>query len=97
MKKQLQKSESRVKELEAELLTEQEAKNELLKSSRKQERKLKELQLNADEDRKNADRLQDQVNKLNAKQKSMKRQIEEAVCASFMDVKSSSIKCVVYF
>ncbi len=83
MKKQLAKTESRVKELEAELLTEQEARNELLKTSRKNERKLKELQLSSDEDRKNVERLQDSVNKLTAKQKSMKRQIEEAVCQPF--------------
>ena len=79
MKKALAKAESRVKELETELLTEQEARNELLKTSRKQERKLKELQVSSDEDRKNAERLQDQVTKLTAKQKSMKRQIDEAV------------------
>eukprot|EP00042_Codosiga_hollandica_P058625 m.886786 g.886786 ORF g.886786 m.886786 type:complete len:1857 (-) comp59913_c0_seq1:203-5773(-) len=78
LKKQMQKLESRIKELETELETEQSSKTELVKSQRKNERKLKELQFAADEEHKNSEKLQDQLTKANAKLKSMRRQVEEA-------------------
>jgi hypothetical protein len=85
-KKQLAKLEARIKELEGELETEQTAKNELVKTQRKNDRKLKELQFAHEEELKNTERLQDQVNKLNVKLKTMRRQVEEAVrflCLAF--------------
>jgi len=45
---------------------------------RKSERRVKELQFQADEDRKNHERMQDLVDKLQQKIKTYKRQIEEA-------------------
>ena len=89
-KKQLAKLEARIKELEGELETEQTAKNELVKTQRKNDRKLKELQFAHDEELKNTERLQDQVNKLNVKLKTMRRQVEEAV--RFFD-KIRSLNC----
>ena len=79
MKKQMAKLESRIKELEGELETEQTAKNELVKTQRKNERKLKELQLSNEEDQKSITNLQDQVNKSNAKAKKLQRELTEMV------------------
>merc|ERR1719474_820512 len=45
---------------------------------RKADRRLKELSFQADEDHKNQERLQDMVDKLQAKIKTYKRQVEEA-------------------
>merc|ERR1712226_944421 len=45
---------------------------------RKADRRLKELAFQSDEDRKNQERLQDMVDKLQAKIKTYKRQVEEA-------------------
>lgn len=46
---------------------------------RKNERRLKEIAFQADEDKKNQERLQDLVDKLQSKIKTYKRQVEEAV------------------
>lgn len=46
---------------------------------RKQDRRLKELAFQADEDRKAQERLQDMIDKLQNKIKTYKRQVEEAV------------------
>ncbi|KAL0596841.1 Myosin-13 [Plecturocebus cupreus] len=110
-KKQIQKLENRVRELENELDVEQKRGAEALKGAHKYERKVKEMTyqvevpktsanavwtqphqkwpwvcgplprvlcLQAEEDRKNILRLQDLVDKLQAKVKSYKRQAEEA-------------------
>ncbi|NWX93972.1 MYH6 protein, partial [Nothoprocta pentlandii] len=77
-KKQLQKLEARVRELENELEAEQKRNAESIKGLRKSERRVKELSYQAEEDRKNLLRLQDLVDKLQLKVKAYKRQAEEA-------------------
>ncbi|ELK29644.1 Myosin-7B [Myotis davidii] len=77
-KKQVQKLEAKVRELEAELDAEQKKHAEALKGVRKHERRVKELAYQAEEDRKNLARMQDLVEKLQSKVKSYKRQFEEA-------------------
>ncbi|XP_075434465.1 myosin-4-like [Ascaphus truei] len=76
-KKQLQKLEARVRELENELDSEQKRGVEAVKGVRKYERRLKELTYQTEEDRKNVLRLQDLVDKLQLKVKAYKRQAEE--------------------
>nr|XP_054367030.1 myosin-2-like [Mirounga angustirostris] len=77
-KKQIQKLEARVRELEGEVESEQKHNVETVKSLRKHERRVKELTYQTEEDRKNVLRLQDLVDKLQAKVKAYKRQAEEA-------------------
>ncbi|KAM9177672.1 myosin heavy chain, skeletal muscle, adult-like [Mergus octosetaceus] len=77
-KKQLQKLEARVRELEGEVDAEQKRSAEAVKGVRKYERRVKELTYQSEEDRKNILRLQDLVDKLQMKVKSYKRQAEEA-------------------
>uniref|UniRef100_A0AAY5K1L8 Myosin motor domain-containing protein n=1 Tax=Esox lucius TaxID=8010 RepID=A0AAY5K1L8_ESOLU len=77
-KKQLQKLESRVRELEAEVEAEQRRGVEAVKGVRKYERRVKELTYQTEEDKKNVKRLQDLVDKLQLKVKAYKRQAEEA-------------------
>ncbi|XP_042561500.1 myosin heavy chain, fast skeletal muscle-like [Clupea harengus] len=77
-KKQLQKLEARVRELENELDAEQKRGAEAIKSIRKYERRVKELTYQTEEDKKNVQRLQDLVDKLQLKVKGYKRQAEEA-------------------
>ncbi|XP_004398675.1 PREDICTED: myosin-13 [Odobenus rosmarus divergens] len=77
-KKQIQKLENRVRELESELDAEQKRGAEALKGAHKYERKVKELTYQAEEDRKSILRLQDLVDKLQSKVKAYKRQAEEA-------------------
>ncbi|XP_031439478.1 myosin-7-like [Clupea harengus] len=77
-KKQIQKLEARVRELENELEMEQKKASEFLKGIRKHERRIKELTYQTEEDRKNVARLQDLVDKLQLKVKSYKRSTEEA-------------------
>ncbi|XP_018864718.1 myosin-7 [Parus major] len=77
-KKQLQKLEARVRELENELEAEQKRHAESVKGLRKSERRVKELSYQTEEDRKNLVRLQDLVDKLQMKVKAYKRQAEEA-------------------
>ncbi|XP_015211512.2 myosin-1B [Lepisosteus oculatus] len=77
-KKQLQKLEARVRELENELEAEQKRGAEAIKGVRKYERRVKELTYQAEEDKKNVLRLQDLVDKLQLKVKAYKRQAEEA-------------------
>uniref|UniRef100_A0A8P4KJB8 Myosin heavy chain, fast skeletal muscle n=1 Tax=Dicentrarchus labrax TaxID=13489 RepID=A0A8P4KJB8_DICLA len=77
-KKQLQKLESRVRELEAEVEGEQRRGADAVKGVRKYERRVKELTYQTEEDKKNVTRLQDLVDKLQLKVKSYKRQAEEA-------------------
>ncbi|XP_051797561.1 myosin-4-like [Acanthochromis polyacanthus] len=77
-KKQLQKLESRVRELENELEAEQRHQSDSVKGVRKLDRKIKELTYQSDEDKKNLLRLQELVDKLQMKVKVYKRQAEEA-------------------
>ncbi|XP_029456108.1 myosin-3 [Rhinatrema bivittatum] len=77
-KKQLQKLEARIRELDGELEQEQRRSAEAIKGVRKYERRVKELTFQGEEDRKNVLRLQDLVDKLQLKVKSYKRQAEEA-------------------
>ncbi|XP_008297886.1 myosin-4-like [Stegastes partitus] len=77
-KKQLQKLESRVRELEAEVEAEQRRGADAVKGVRKYERRVKELTYQTEEDKKNGTRLQDLVDKLQLKVKAYKRQAEEA-------------------
>ncbi|KAM6403638.1 myosin-1B [Rhynochetos jubatus] len=77
-KKQIQKLEARVRELEGEVDAEQKRSAEAVKGVRKYERRVKELNYQSEEDRKNVLRLQDLVDKLQMKVKSYKRQAEEA-------------------
>ncbi|XP_071371708.1 myosin, heavy chain 7B, cardiac muscle, beta a [Centroberyx affinis] len=77
-KKQVQKLEAKVKELENELESEQKKSQEYQKGVRKYERRIKELTYQTEEDRKNLARLQELIDKLQAKVKSYKRQAEEA-------------------
>uniref|UniRef100_A0A8B9JLI6 Uncharacterized protein n=1 Tax=Astyanax mexicanus TaxID=7994 RepID=A0A8B9JLI6_ASTMX len=77
-KKQLQKLEARVRELENELDAEQKHGTDAVKNVRKYERRVKELTYQTEEDRKNVLRLQDLVDKLQLKVKAYKRQAEEA-------------------
>ncbi|KFM10718.1 Myosin-3, partial [Aptenodytes forsteri] len=75
-KKQIQKLEARVRELEGEVDAEQKRSAEAVKGVRKYERRVKELTYQSEEDRKNILRLQDLVDKLQMKVKSYKRQAE---------------------
>ncbi|XP_066578932.1 myosin-7 [Amia ocellicauda] len=77
-KKQIQKLEIRVRELENELEAEQRKSTESVKGVRKYERRVKELTYQTEEDRKNMTRLQDLVDKLQLKVKAYKRSAEEA-------------------
>ncbi|XP_028969784.2 myosin heavy chain, fast skeletal muscle [Esox lucius] len=77
-KKQLQKLEARVRELEGEVDSEQRRSAEVIKCVRKYERKIKELTYQTEEDKKNVNRLQDLVDKLQLKMKTYKRTSEEA-------------------
>uniref|UniRef100_A0AAR2KV15 Myosin heavy chain 7 n=1 Tax=Pygocentrus nattereri TaxID=42514 RepID=A0AAR2KV15_PYGNA len=77
-KKQVQKLEARVRELENEVEMEQRRSSESVKGVRKYERRIKELTYQTEEDRKNLARLQDLVDKLQLKVKSYKRAAEEA-------------------
>ncbi|XP_063066789.1 myosin heavy chain, fast skeletal muscle-like [Engraulis encrasicolus] len=77
-KKQLQKLEGRVRELEAEIDGEQKRGADAIKGVRKYERRVKELTYQTEEDKKNMLRLQDLVDKLQLKVKAYKRQAEES-------------------
>jgi len=77
-KSALAKLESRVRELEMELGNVQAQTSDNMKAHLKAERKVKELQFQNDEDRKNQDRMSELANKLQAKIKTYKKQIEEA-------------------
>ncbi|NWS64741.1 MYH1B protein, partial [Chunga burmeisteri] len=77
-RKQIQKLEARMQELEWEVDAEQKCSAEAVKGMRKYERRVKELTYQSEEDWKNVLRLQDLVDKLQMKVKSYKRQAEEA-------------------
>nr|XP_002119856.2 myosin heavy chain, cardiac muscle isoform [Ciona intestinalis] len=77
-KKQVQKLETRIRELENELDSEQRRNGDSVKGQRKLERRLKEVSYQGEEDKKNLTRIQDLVDKLQIKVKTYKRQAEEA-------------------
>ncbi|XP_032897977.1 myosin-7B isoform X1 [Amblyraja radiata] len=77
-KKQILKLETRARELESELESEQRKNSESLKGLRKYERRIKELAYQGEEDRKNIVCMQDLIDKLQLKVKSYKRQAEDA-------------------
>lgn len=68
-----------VKELELELDSEQKRHSETVKTLRKNERRLKELLFQSEEDQKNQQRMQELVERLQNKMKTYKRQVEQAV------------------
>merc|ERR1712027_26243 len=72
------KLESRIRELEIELGSSQSKTGETFKGYQKSERRIKELQFQQDEDRKNQDRMSELAGKLQEKIKVYKKQIEEA-------------------
>ncbi|XP_061080576.1 myosin-16-like [Conger conger] len=77
-KRTIQKLEARVSDLETDLDSEQKRHVETVKILRKQERRLKELVFQTEEDHKTNQRMQELVEKLQSKLKSYKRQIEES-------------------
>ncbi|KAG7459989.1 hypothetical protein MATL_G00216420 [Megalops atlanticus] len=77
-KRTIQKLETRIKEVETELDSEQKRHVETVKILRKNERRLKELVFQTEEDHKTNQRMQELVEKLQSKLKSYKRQVEEA-------------------
>merc|ERR1711994_286510 len=72
------KLESRIREMEIELGGVQSKTSESFKAYQKAERKIKELCFQQDEDHKNQDQMSELANKLQAKIKAYKKQIEEA-------------------
>merc|ERR1711970_507363 len=77
-RKQVQKLEARMRELESDLDSEQRRTADSIKNTRKIERKMKEVTYQSEEDKKNLSRVQDLVDKLQVKVKTYKRQAEEA-------------------
>ena len=77
-KNAMAKLESRIRELEIELGTVQAHTGDNMKAHQKAERKIKELQFQNDEDKKNQDRMSELASKLQQKIKTYKKQIEEA-------------------
>merc|ERR1739846_287495 len=72
------KLEMKIRELELELGSVQSRTGESYKAFQRAERRVKELQFQQEEDRKNQDRMGDLANKLQQKIKTYKQQIEEA-------------------
>merc|ERR1712142_1211236 len=77
-KRMMGKLEQRVKEIENELDNEQRKHAETIKTMRRQERRLKEVAFQNEEDQKAQERMQDQIDKLTQKIKQYKKQVEEA-------------------
>jgi myosin heavy chain 6/7 len=77
-KNAMAKLESRIRELEIELGNVQSHTGDNMKAHQKAERKIKELQFQNDEDKKNQDRMSELASKLQQKIKTYKTQIEEA-------------------
>merc|ERR1712025_1203462 len=74
----MSKLEMKIRELEVELGAVQSRTQENYKAFQRAERRIKELQFQQDEDKKNQDRMSDLAQKLQAKIKTYKQQIEEA-------------------
>merc|ERR1711983_45434 len=77
-KNAMAKLEMRIRELEMELGSVQSKTGESYKAFQRAERRVKELQFQQEEDRKNQDRMSELANKLQQKIKTYKTQIEEA-------------------
>ncbi|GCC18822.1 hypothetical protein chiPu_0018081 [Chiloscyllium punctatum] len=77
-KKQLHKMEARVQGLEEEIAIEKKKNAELQRGIRKQERCVKELNFQTEEDQKNLKRLQEVIDQMQLKMKSYKQQTEQA-------------------
>merc|ERR1711862_157857 len=77
-KNAMAKLEMRIRELEIELGSVQSKTGESYKAFQRAERRVKELQFQQEEDRKNQDRMSELANKLQQKIKTYKTQIEEA-------------------
>merc|ERR1711899_101938 len=77
-RKMAAKLENRIKDLEAELDGEQRRLGDATKNYKKAERGIKELTFRQDEDRKNAEKMQELVEKLQNQVRTYKKQIEEA-------------------
>ena len=77
-RKMVAKLETRAKDLEAELDSEQRRLGDATKNLRKCERGIKELTFRQDEDRKNNERMHDLCDKLQQQVRTYKKQIEEA-------------------
>merc|ERR1712158_43947 len=77
-KKAMNKMETRIRELESEIDAESRRMADGQKNLRKSERRIKEQTYASDEDRKNHERMQALIDKLQSKIKSYKKQIEEA-------------------
>merc|ERR1712083_1174667 len=77
-KSAMAKLEMKIRELEIELGSVQNKTAESYKAFQRAERRVKELQFQQDEDKKNQDRMSDLANKLQQKIKTYKTQIEEA-------------------
>jgi len=69
-----------------ELESEQQRHGETAKSMRRQERRLKELTAQLDEDRTTHERMHDVIDKLHQKLKTYKRQIDDAVRTPFFTI-----------
>ena len=68
-----------MRELEGEMTDEQRRFAETEKTMRKQDRRIKEMIFQGEEDHKNQGRMQEMIDKLQGKIKTYKRQVEEAV------------------
>ncbi|XP_075897746.1 myosin-7-like [Nelusetta ayraudi] len=77
-KKQLHKLESRVRELQTELIVEQKKSEDYHKGVRRFERRCRELTSQSEEDRKTLLRMQELIDRLQTKVKSYKRQADNA-------------------
>merc|ERR1712226_174007 len=77
-RKMAAKLENRIKDLEAELDGEQRRLGDATKNYGKAERGIKELSFRQDEDRKNAEKMQELIDKLQNQVRTYKKQIEEA-------------------
>merc|ERR550519_1670581 len=91
-KQALAKLEGRFKELEAALSDETNHYADCMKNFRKCERRIKELSFQGEEDKKNYDRMQDLVDKLQVKIKTYKKQIEEAEEIAALNL-ANSVRC----
>merc|ERR1711874_914579 len=77
-KKAMNEMEGRIRELESEVDAEARRCADACKNLRKSERRIKEMTYASDEDRKNHERMQALIDQLQSKNKSYKKQIEEA-------------------
>lgn len=80
--------------MEGELDGEQRRHAESQKNSAKLERNIRDVQFQIDEGKKNADRTQDLIEKLQQKLKTYKKQVEEAVSNEIVKVVNLMCLCV---